>query len=158
MQQDFVNKGSDPMEQTLLILDRIIKICLMSFAVFSLFSISLTQISLAVGAVAWLTRAQLTHSWEQMRLPVGIPFLIFVLACIIAVITSVDFAHSLKPLKKVLLIITFFWVVNSVRETKQRDFLFNLLMGAACAAALYGFYQAITQGVSLSTRVEGTMS
>jgi len=96
------------MEQTLKILDRVISACLVSFAVFSMFSISLTQISCGIGGIAWLIKVHLTRSWKDLKLPLGIPILLFVLACVLAVATAVDPGNSYKSLKKLLQWIIFF--------------------------------------------------
>jgi O-antigen ligase len=146
------------------VLDKVLTASLILFVMFSMFSISITQIAFAVGTVAWLTKVSLTQSWSQVRFPLGIPFLLFVLACILAVALAVDPGYSLKPLKKLLQILIFFWAVNSVRDEKQRDFLVLLLIVAGCASALVGIYQGllapVTMGSELEkgTRVEGTMS
>ncbi len=146
------------MERTLKILDRVISACLVSFAVFSMFSISLTQISCGIGGIAWLIKVHLTRSWKDLKLPLGIPILLFVLACVLAVATAVDPGNSYKSLKKLLQWIIFFWAINSIRDDGQRDRLALLLVAAGCIASLNGFYQAWAQGVSLNSRVEGTMS
>lgn len=146
------------MERSVRILDRIIEVSLLVFAAFSLFSISVTQISFTLGALAWLARTQITHSWNQVKRPLGWVFLFFVLASVLAVVTAVEPGHSFKSLKKLLQIIIFFWVVNSIKDGKQTDLLVKVLIAAACVASLYGFYQALTLGVGKFTRVAGTMS
>lgn len=146
------------MERTVRILDRIIEASLLAFAAFSLFSISVTQISFTLGALAWLAKVQITHSWSQVKRPLGWAFLFFVLASALAVITAVEPGHSFKSLKKLLQIIIFFWVVNSIKDDRQTERLVAVLIAAACVASLYGFYQALTQGVSTFSRVAGTMS
>ncbi|MCH8312195.1 MAG: O-antigen ligase family protein [Nitrospinae bacterium] len=139
-------------------LDRVLTISLILFVVFSMFSISITQIAFAIGTVAWLTKVSLTQSWKRVRFPLGIPFLLFIVACILAVVTAVDPGYSVKPLKKLLQILIFFWAVNSIRDERQRDFLVLLLVVAGCAAASYGIYQGLLTPVTTATRVEGTMS
>ncbi len=140
------------------ILDRILTLSLILFVMFSMFSISITQIAFAVGTVAWLTKASLNNSWKQVRLPLVIPFLLFIAACVLAVVTAVDPGYSVKPLKKLLQILIFFWAVNSIRDEKERDILVLLLAVAGCVAALYGIYQGLLTPVTTKTRVEGTMS
>lgn len=147
------------MEQTLRVLDRIIEASLIGFAAFALFSISLTQICFAAGGLAWLTKVGLTRSWGQVQRPLGRVFLIFVLACVLSVVTAVDVSLSYKPLKKLLQIIIFFWVINTLQDQKSQETIFKILIASACLASLYGFYQAVAQGeVSLLHRVEGSMS
>lgn len=146
------------------VLDRVITLSLILFVMFSMFSISITQIAFAVGTVAWLTKASLTKSWSRARFPLGIPFLLFIAACILAVVTAVDPGYSVKSLKKLLQILIFFWAVNSIKDEKERDFLVLLLVVAGCVAALYGIYQGLLTPVTMGSelekgvRVEGTMS
>lgn len=146
------------MQRTLNALDNIIKACLICFVVFSMFSISLTQISFGLGSLAWLVKVQLTRSWKEIHLPLGIPMLLFVAACLLAVALAVDPGHSFKSLKKLLQIIVFYWAVNSIRDSKQRNLLVILLIVSACGAAANGFVQFLRVELTESTRVEGTMS
>ncbi|GJL79344.1 MAG: hypothetical protein NPINA01_23330 [Nitrospinaceae bacterium] len=139
-------------------LDRVLTLSLIVFVVFSMFSISITQIAFAVGTVAWVTKVSLTRTWRQVRHPLGIPFLLFTLASILAVVMAVDPGYSFKSLKKLLQILIFFWAVNSIENEKQRDFLVLILVAAGCVSALYGIYQGLLTPVTTKTRVEGTMS
>jgi O-antigen ligase len=140
------------------VLDKVLTVSLILFVMFSMFSISITQIAFAVGTVAWLTKVSLTQSWSQVRFPLGIPFLLFILASILAVALAVDPGYSYKSLKKLLQILIFFWAVNSVRDEKQRDFLVLVLIAAGCVSALVGISQGLLTPVTTETRVEGTMS
>jgi len=140
------------------VLDKILTASLILFVMFSMFSISITQIAFAVGTVAWLTKVSLTKSWSRVRFPLGIPFLLFILASILAVALAVDPGYSYKSLKKLLQILIFFWAVNSVRDEKQRDFLVLVLVAAGCVSALVGISQGLLTPVTTETRVEGTMS
>jgi O-antigen ligase len=140
-------------------LDKVIQFSLFAFVAFSMFSITVTQIAFSIGTVAWLFKVHLTKSWKEIRgTPLGLPILCFCLASVLAVITSLDLATSLKPLKKILQFAVFFWVVNTVEDERQKDSLIKLLIAAGVLASLVGFSQAWTTAVSLETRVSGTMS
>jgi len=140
-------------------LDKVIQFSLYTFVVFSMFSISVTQIAFSIGTFAWLLKVHFTKSWKEIRgTPLGLPILCFCLASVLAVITSVDLATSLKPLKKILQFAVFFWVANTVEDERQKEFLIKLLIAAGVVASLLGFSQAWTNVVSLETRVSGTMS
>ncbi|MBT3921297.1 MAG: O-antigen ligase family protein [Nitrospina sp.] len=140
-------------------LDKVIQVSLYTFVAFSMFSISITQISFSIGVLAWLLKVHLTKSWKKIHgTPVGLPILCFCLASILAVITSVDFETSLKSLKKLFQFAVFFWVVNTVENERQKDLLLKLLIFAGIMASLLGFSQAWTTAVGLQTRVSGTMS
>ena len=148
----------DPTHSWTPALDKVLTISLILFVVFSMFSISITQIVFAVGTIAWLTKVSLTQSWDRVRLPLGLPFLFFIAACILAVVTAVDPGNSYKSLKKLLQILIFFWAVNSIKDHRERDLLILLLAVSGCAAALVGIYQGLLTPVTTATRVEGTMS
>ena len=81
-------------------LDKVILFSLISFVCFSFFSISLTQISCGVGGLAWITKCYFTRSWDKQTFPLKVPLLLFVLACIVAVVGGVDFSGSYKSLKR----------------------------------------------------------
>jgi len=151
---------NQPSEKTTAVLDKIIIFSLFTFVAFSMFSISITQISAGVGGVAWLLRTHFTSSWHEQRWPLVIPFLLFMLACLVAVVNAYDIDYSYKSLKKLLEILIFFWAVNCIRESHLRDSLIILLIISATLAGLFGFYQAWGSGdlTGLANRVEGTMS
>jgi O-antigen ligase len=140
------------------LLDKVLSFSLILFVMFSMFSISITQIAFAVGTIAWLSKTSLNNSWKQTPFPLWVPFLLFISASILAVVTAVDPSYSVKPLKKLLQILIFFWAVNSIKDEKERDFLVLLLAVAGCVAAIYGIYQGLLTPVTTATRVEGTMS
>jgi len=137
----------------------------MSFVFFSFFSISLTQISCGIGGVAWATKCFLTRSWGEQNFPLKMPFLIFVLACFVAVAGSVDFPESYKSLKRLLEILIFFWAVNCIDSQELKERLTLILIASAALSTLIGFYDAWGNGFSIfierlaySHRVEGAMS
>jgi putative inorganic carbon (hco3(-)) transporter len=149
-------------------LDKIISFSLMSFVCFSFFSISLTQISCGVGGLAWMAKCYLTRSCGEQVFPLKVPFLLFVLACLVAVVGAVDFLGSYKSLKRLLEILIFFWAVNCIKNEDMRERLSLLLIIAATLSTLTGFYAAWENGITLasryengvpvSNRAEGTMS
>ncbi len=139
-------------------LDKVISFSLMSFVCFSFFSISLTQISCGVGGLAWMAKCYLTRSWGEQVFPLKVPFLLFVLACFVAVIGAVDFSGSYKSLKRLLEILIFFWAVNCIAGEEEREKLSLLLIASATLSTLTGFYTAWENGITIYSRAEGTMS
>jgi putative inorganic carbon (hco3(-)) transporter len=139
-------------------LDKVISFSLMSFVCFSFFSISLTQISCGVGGLAWMAKCYLTRSWGEQVFPLKIPFFLFVLACLVAVIGAVDFSGSYKSLKRILEIMIFFWVINCIESEVQREKLSLLLIVSATLSTLTAFYTAWETGITIVARAEGTMS
>ncbi len=145
-------------EKIVPVLDKMVIVSLFVFTAFTMFSISITQIAGGIGGLAWIVRTHITGTWNEQRWPLGIPFALFALACMVAVVYAYDPMLSYPPLKKLLEILIFFWVVNCVRENGLRDSLSSLLIVMATIAGLYGFYQGWRDGVSTGTRVAGTMS
>jgi O-antigen ligase len=139
-------------------LDKVISFSLMSFVCFSFFSISLTQISCGVGGLAWMAKCYLDRSWGEQTFPLKIPFLLFVLACLVAVAGAVDFADSYKSLKRLLEILIFFWAINCITSEEQREKLSLLLIASATLSTLTGYYTAWETGITIHSRAEGTMS
>jgi len=146
------------MSLRLVYLDKVITFSLISFVCFSFFSISLTQISCGIGGLAWAVKCFLTRSWGEQHFPLKIPFLFFILACLIAVVGSVEISESYKSLKRLLEILIFFWAVNCVDSHHLRDRLTLLLIVSATLATFTGFYTAWENGITHTHRAEGTMS
>ena len=156
---------SSPANHMVPLIDKVIRFSLFTFVAFSMFSISVTQISFAIGAIASLLKTHLTKSWKELRgTYVGIAVLCFSLACVLSMITAVDFGSSLKLLKKLLQFTILFWVANEVQDEKQRDLLFKMVIVTGVASALNGVLPLINPSLfpkdSLygGLRVIGTMS
>ena len=146
------------MKQNYPVLDKLIITALFVFVTSSMFSISITQIAGGLGGLLWVIRSHLTNTWKEQRWPLGIPFLLFVVACLVSTANAFDVSYSYKPLKKLLEPLIFFWVLNCVKGSGFRDSLALLLITSATLASIFGFYQALESGISLGSRVEGTMS
>lgn len=120
-------------------LEKLTQFFLLMFAAFSMFSISLTQIAFALGAISWLLKVHLTHTWKELKgTLVGIAILCFSLAYVLAVTASVDLESSFIHLKKLLQFIIFFWVINTVQSEKQRNSLITLIIVAGVITAFTG--------------------
>jgi len=125
------------MNRFVLTLEKVIQLSLLTFAISSLFSISITQISFGIGSLSWLLKTQLTRTWNEMRGTwVGIAILTFCLAYCISLTTAVDLENSVKYMKKLIQVIIFFWVANTVQDEKQRDLLVSLIILAGVVSAL----------------------
>ncbi len=70
-----------------------------------------------------MCRVQIQRGWKSVYWPLGIPFALFSLSAILAVITAVDPANSFSSLKKFLEILIVFWVANTLWDFKPQDFL-----------------------------------
>ena len=122
-------------------LDKIIQYSLFTFVAFAMFSISLTQISFAIGSLSWLLKTHLTRTWSEIRVTrVGIAILVFCLAYLISLTTAIDHESSIEYTKKLIQVVIFFWVANTVQDEKQRNILVSLVIFAAVASALNGIF------------------
>ena len=155
------------MERNFPIIDNILIFTLFLFTASSMFSISISQVSAGVGGFFWLLRTHLTDTWKEQRWPLGIPFGLFVLACLIAVVNAYDVNYSYSSLKKLLEFLIFFWVLNCVRDNNLRNSLSLILITSATLAGLFGLYQywqafEFIQKYSIfvitENRAEGTLS
>ena len=136
------------------VLEQIIQFSLVTFVIFSLFSISITQIAFAIGSLSWLLKTHLTRTWNEMRGTwVGIAILAFCLAYFISLTTAIDLENSIEYMKKLLQMIIFFWVANTIQDEKQRNILISLVIFAGVVSALNGII-----GPSVGGRQIGTMS
>ena len=118
----------------------------------------MTQIAFGIGSLSWLLKTHLTRTWSEMRgTRVGIAILAFCLAYIISLTTAVDPESSINYMKKLLQVIIFFWVANTVQDEKQRNILVSLVIVAAVAAALNGIYSELVTDPETG-RQTGTMS
>ena len=141
-------------------IDKVIISSLFIFTAFCMFSISVTQIAAGIGGIAWFFRIYITGDLRKQYWPLLIPFALFSLACIIAVIDAYDTSYAYKELKKLLEILIFFWVVNCVRDSHLKNSLSMLLITSAVLASLYGLYQVwdVEMYRGEINRIEGTMS
>ena len=96
------------MKQNFPIIDKMLTVTLFSFAVSSMFSISISQVSAGIGGFLWLARTRLSKAWGEQRWPLGIPVLLFALASLLAVADAYDVSHSYKSLKKNIRVSNFF--------------------------------------------------
>ena len=147
------------------ILDKVTQFSLATFVVFAMFSISITQISFAIGALSWILKVHLTQTWKELRgTMVGIAILCFCLACVLSIITAVDSENSIKLVKKMIQFVIFFWVANTVQDEKQRDALVGLVIVAGVVACVNGILPLLISSFfspdSLygKSRLLGTMS
>ena len=140
------------------LLEKVIQFSLVTFAISSLFSISITQISFAIGSLSWLLKTYLTRTWGEIRgTRVGIAILAFCLAYIISLTTAVDLESGINFIKKLFQMVIFFWVANTVQDEKQRNILVSLVIFAAVISAVNGIYwEAVTGRAWI--RQTGTMS
>ncbi len=153
----FPDTDSPTTNRKIPILDKVIQFSLVVFVVFSMFSISVTQIAFALGALSWILKVYLTQTWKELRgTKVGVAILCFCLAGILSIITSVDWESSIQLMKKLIQFVIFFWAANAIQNEKQRDLLTGLVIITGVATALNGL--APLSGDHYIHRIKGTMS
>jgi O-antigen ligase len=172
------------------ILGQVQTVSFLAFILFDFFSISLTHTFVFLGVGAWLIQTHLTRTWNQVRLPLILPFSLFCIANLLALFTSLNPGRDFLELKRLLEIMVFFWVLNSLgkihpgelfaswassirnhkagrylerwaeklRSVSIRDLYIYGLIFVGSLASILGLFQTAINGVSLSTRISGTLS
>jgi len=168
MEMFLPSTNSTTTNRVISILDKVTQFSLATFVVFAMFSISITQISFAIGALSWILKVHLTQTWKELRgTMVGIAILCFCLACVLSIITAVDPENSIKLVKKMIQFVIFFWVANTVQDEKQRDALVGLVIVAGVVACVNGILPLLIPsvfspdslyGLRGESRLLGTMS
>ena len=150
--------NSPTINRVIPILDKVTQFSLVTFVIFSMFSISITQISFAIGALSWILKVHLTQTWKELRgTKVGIAILCFCLACVLSIITSVDSENSIKLVKKLIQFVIFFWIANTVQDEKQRDALVRLVIVVGVISAANGLSSYWAPSFSeIGVRIHGT--
>ena len=138
------------------LLEQITHVLLFVFVIFSVISISIMQAAYILAIVAWITRVYLQGSYRQLRFPLLLPLGSFVLASLVATITGVAPAKSLRQFWTVFEASLFFLVVNEVATAERATTLTRVLIATGSAMALYGLWQSVSQAQSF--RIYGTMS
>lgn len=109
-------------DQRVVVIDRLMIVCFLLFALFSNLSISITEIAAYTGFGLFLIRAYLTRSWKQIDLTLIVPVGLFIAACSVSVLASWDPAFSLDHMRKPLRFVVFFWVLNELGRTHPGTF------------------------------------
>lgn len=138
------------------LLEQITHVLLFVFVIFSVISISIMQAAYILAIVAWITRVYLQGNYRQLRFPLLLPLGSFVLASLVATITGVAPAKSLRQFWTVFEASLFFLVVNEVTTAERATTLTRVLIATGSAMALYGLWQSVSQAQSF--RIYGTMS
>ncbi len=111
------------MERRIQILTRAQLLVLMVFTLAGQFSISITHICGFLGGGLWLYKARLTRSRVRLHWPLWIPFAVFSLVSILAVLTALEPLRSVEHLKRLLEMVIFFWVLNTLADPDLRNSL-----------------------------------
>jgi O-antigen ligase len=115
------------MNRRIEILTRAQLIVLIIFTCAGHFSISITHICGFLGSGLWLYKTHATRSWNQLRWPLWIPFTVFAVASILAVVTALDPLKSFEHLKRLFEMGIFFLILNSLSDPTLKASLHALL-------------------------------
>ena len=115
------------MNRRIEILTRAQLIVLIIFTCAGHFSISITHICGFLGCGLWLYKTHATRSWNQLRWPLWIPFTVFAVASILAVVTALDPLKSFEHLKRLFEMGIFFLILNTLSDPTLKASLHALL-------------------------------
>ncbi|MCF8722809.1 O-antigen ligase [Nitrospina gracilis] len=133
------------------ILDRIHIAGFFLFLLFSPFSISLATIALFIGFPAWALRHILSQSWNEMRFPLAVPFLLFIAASTIAIFTAHAPAVSAVQAKKFGEPLIVFWTLNTLLSTAPQRVIADLASWLRSRNAESRLATRVSKWVSLDT-------
>jgi len=124
--------------------DRLIRISLILFAIFSPVSIAGTHISISLAVLLWIVVMLSKKRFSFRNTALNLPLLGLAAAALISTVFSVDVKFSLKGLKSASLIIVYFVVVNNLKSKSQVKTLINTLIAFTSVSAAYGIFQHFT--------------
>jgi len=114
---------------------------LLILAISLAFSITLTQVTVTLLVLLWLPDFLDPELRRRSVWPLRWPVATFVVASLLAAMTSQDVARSLWGSKDLLLFVLFFLLVNVLRDLAEADRLLRWLFIAIACAALLGLLQ-----------------
>ncbi|MBI1893173.1 MAG: hypothetical protein HYS14_03555 [Candidatus Rokubacteria bacterium] len=120
---------------------RLIAGLLLILAISLAFSITLTQVTITLLVLLWLPDFFDPELRRRSVWPLRWPVATFVVASLLAAMTSQDVARSLWGSKDLLLFVLFFLLVNVLRDLDATDRLLRWLFIAIACAALLGLLQ-----------------
>lgn len=104
-------------------------------------SITLSQAALALLVVFWLARLRDPRARAALTLPLGAPFLAFVGATLLSALSSGDALGSLAGSKALLLVLVFFALVNTLRDTEDAERFAGRFLLLMAGVSLLGVVQ-----------------
>lgn len=122
--QEFLGKGETISDSTppISFLEKMTAACFVLFVLACNFSISLTQITGYSGVVLWLIQTYRSRSWNRTKWILIWPFTILFMAGLLSTLTAVDPVVSLPYLKKFTHCLLFYWVINTLGQTRFIEF------------------------------------
>ena len=122
--------------------DRLSEGLLLAFVLGLPFSITLSQLLLALVAARWLWTLRDLDTRRRTRLPLLLPFLAFSAVTLLSAALSGDPPQALSHASSLLLALTFFAVANLIGGRAEAERLVLALTAAVTLAAVFGLLQA----------------
>src|SRR3989304_4362841 len=116
-------------ERIIILLIKTINFGFYSFVLFMPFSISAAQASLFIILLSWVILMVIEKRLIFAKTPLNYPILMFLGTVIIAALLGIDFTHSLKSIKKLWIILTFFSILTFIEDIRMiRKLIYILLI------------------------------
>ncbi len=145
-------------------IDRILYYLTFLFVFFSLWTIAGTHITLGIAAFVWILKIVMERKWNIRRTPLDIPFLLFVLMCLLTTAFSIDPGKSFINMKNLMLIMVVYFIVTFVNDKKHVNNIVDLFVIVSSVIALVGLLTTEiwtgerTKGLQGITMTWGAMS
>ena len=120
------------------VFDRTIRILIYLFIVFSLFTISGTQIAFGLIMMAWTFRMIKERKWLVHATSMDIPFLLFTAVCILSTVFSLHPAESFSNLKQLLLLIVVYIIASNLDDERYIETGIDVFVITATTVAMLG--------------------
>lgn len=131
-------------EKIILYCDKTIRFGLILLALSSPISISGAEGALLLCLLAWAIKLIFDRERSFIRTPLDLPILCLFLAACISIIFSVDPANSLKGVRSMWIILTYFLFVHYANDVPTIKKILKILIIFTTIAAFYGIFQYIT--------------
>ncbi|OGW07681.1 MAG: hypothetical protein A2W77_08955 [Nitrospinae bacterium RIFCSPLOWO2_12_39_16] len=141
-------------ERIIILLIKTINFGFYSFVLFMPFSISAAQASLFIILLSWVILMVIEKRLIFAKTPLNYPILMFLGTVIIAALLGIDFTHSLKSIKKLWIILTFFSILTFIEDIRMIRKLIYILLIVTSITSIYGVLQHIFPGLDIA-RPEG---
>ncbi len=128
-------------ESGIKVAEKILWFSLCGFAFFSPWSIAGAQTAIIVGLLVWLAKMFFSGKVSFVRTPLNLPIFLYVVTLVISVIFSPFKLHSLLALKEEWLLLTFFLIVNNVKEEGKVEKLLTILIFVSTLVGFYAIWQ-----------------
>ncbi|MEN6414330.1 MAG: O-antigen ligase family protein [Veillonellales bacterium] len=124
-------------------LDYLIEYCILAVTFFLPISLTITSAFLAAGTLLWVGKMVLLRRMNLKRTPFDKIIILLVLLSAASILGSPDWKFSLYNYSHLMgrYLLLYYFVINNIHSMEQVKRLILVLLGAAAAITVYGFYQ-----------------